>query len=88
MSVLKVIARVWPLHPARRFVDRPQLLGLGWSLLNGDPMQGKEKERWFELCERASTEQDPIKLSELVEEVDRLLQEKQERLKARNPLAD
>jgi hypothetical protein len=51
-------------------------------------MQGKEKERWFELCERASTEQDPIKLSELVEEVDRLLQEKQERLKARNPLAD
>jgi hypothetical protein len=47
-------------------------------------MQGKEKERWLELCEQAST----IRLSELVEEVDRLLQEKQDRLKARNPLAD
>jgi len=51
-------------------------------------MQGKEKERWLELCEQASTEQDPIRLSELVEEVDRLLQEKQDRLKARNPLAE
>jgi hypothetical protein len=51
-------------------------------------MQGKETERWLELCEQASTEQDPIRLSELVEEVERLLQEKQERLKARNPPAD
>jgi hypothetical protein len=51
-------------------------------------MQGQEKERWLELCEQASTEQDPKKLSELVKEIDRLLQERQDRLKARNPLAD
>jgi hypothetical protein len=47
-------------------------------------MQGKEKEPWLELCEQASTEQDPEKLSELVEEVDLLLQEKQDRLNARD----
>jgi hypothetical protein len=51
-------------------------------------MQGEEKERWLELCEQASTEQDPNKLSELVKEIDILLQEKQDRLKARNPLTD
>jgi hypothetical protein len=42
-------------------------------------MQGKEKERWFKLCEQASTEQDPKQLSVLVKEIDRLLQEKQDR---------
>jgi hypothetical protein len=53
-------------------------------------MQGKEKEkeRWFELCEQASTEQNPKQLSELVKEIDRLLQDRQDRLKPRNPLAD
>ena len=43
-------------------------------------MKGKVKERWRELCELAATEQDPLKLSELVAEIDRLLQEKQNRL--------
>lgn len=57
-------------------------------VLNGGPMQGKEKERWFKLCEQASTEQDPKQLSVLVKEIDRLLQEKQDQLKARNPVAD
>ena len=33
-------------------------------------------ERWKELCEQASTEHDPVKLSELVREVTRLLEEK------------
>ncbi len=40
-----------------------------------------EKERWRELCELASKEQDPKKLHELVKEIDRLLQEKQEKEK-------
>jgi hypothetical protein len=51
-------------------------------------MQGKEKERWLELCEQASTEKDPKQLSVLVQEIDRLLQEKQDQLEARIPLAD
>jgi hypothetical protein len=43
-------------------------------------VQGKVKERWRELCEQAAIEQDPLKLSELVAEIDRLLEEKQNRL--------
>jgi hypothetical protein len=43
-------------------------------------MQDKQKERWKELCEQASNEQDPIPLSELVAEIDRMLQELQDSL--------
>jgi hypothetical protein len=41
----------------------------------------KDKARWVELCEQASVEQDPKKLMELVREITRLLDEKQERLR-------
>jgi hypothetical protein len=41
---------------------------------------GKNKEHWRELCERASVEQDPVKLLELVKEINRLLDDKQARL--------
>src|ERR1700733_3513083 len=40
------------------------------------PVDGKTKERWLELCEQASKEQDPKKLMEQVEEIDRILKEK------------
>jgi hypothetical protein len=40
----------------------------------------KDKPYWMELCQRASVEQDPKMLMELVEEINRLLDEKQERL--------
>jgi len=43
-------------------------------------MLGDRKERWVELSECASKEQDPQKLTELLAEIDRMLQEKQERL--------
>jgi hypothetical protein len=46
-------------------------------------MKGATKERWMELCAQAAVEQDPEKLSELVAEIDRLLQAKQDRLKGR-----
>jgi hypothetical protein len=45
-------------------------------------MFGKNKERWHELCEQASTEQDPNKLRELGTEINRLLEEKRTRLRA------
>ena len=50
----------------------------------------KDKERWMELCQQASVEQDPKKLMILIAEIDRLLQEKEQRLKAihRQPSAD
>ena len=44
-------------------------------------MLGKNKERWEELCELASKEQDPTKLIELMKEINRLLEMKLNRLK-------
>jgi hypothetical protein len=43
-------------------------------------MQAKAKERWIELCEQAAVEQDSAKLLKLIQEIDKLLREKQERM--------
>jgi hypothetical protein len=49
-------------------------------------MQGERKERWRELCEQAAVEQDPTRLLELTREINRLLEEKEQRLlKSRTP---
>ena len=47
-------------------------------------MIGENKERWRELCEQAAIEQDPKKLTQLVAEIDRLLDEKRRRLQRRS----
>lgn len=39
-------------------------------------MQTEKAERWQVLCEQASKEQDPKKLSELLTEINRLIEEK------------
>jgi len=44
-------------------------------------MQGQKAERWQILCQQVLTEQDPDKLIELAQEIVRLLDEKEERLK-------
>jgi hypothetical protein len=41
----------------------------------------KDKEHWKELCQRAAVEQDPKKFMEMIEGSNRLLQEKEERLR-------
>jgi hypothetical protein len=46
----------------------------------GATMLGETNERWMELCQRASTEQDPDKLLELIREINDLLEEKHARL--------
>ena len=46
-------------------------------------MQGPVKERWKELCEQAAVEQNPKKLWELIAEINRLLEEKYNRLKSK-----
>jgi hypothetical protein len=46
-------------------------------------MQGEPGQHWRELCEQAATEQDPNRLMELVNEINRMLSEKEERLKRR-----
>jgi hypothetical protein len=51
------------------------------SLAGGLELKGEKKEMWMQLCERAANEQDPEKLMELVKEINRLLEEKERRLK-------
>ena len=46
-------------------------------------MEGETKERWFQLAQLAAVEQDPEKLIVLVQEINRLLDEKEERLNQR-----
>jgi hypothetical protein len=48
-------------------------------------MQGEKKERWMELCALAAVERDPEKLLALVEEIDRLLQERQDKVEKPHP---
>ncbi|MFZ0580419.1 MAG: hypothetical protein WAN72_20560 [Candidatus Acidiferrales bacterium] len=36
-------------------------------------MEHKIKEHWLELCEKAANEEDPAKMIEIVEEINRLL---------------
>ena len=42
----------------------------------------RDKERWQELCAQAAEEQDPVRLMNLVKEINELLDEKEARLKA------
>jgi len=56
--------------------------------MNSYFMQEEKKERWKELCEQAAKEWDPQKLLKLVQEIDRLLAEKQERLNKNNSMRD
>jgi len=44
-------------------------------------MKGETCERWRKLCEQAAVEQDPEKLLELADEINRLLDEKEQRLR-------
>jgi hypothetical protein len=49
-------------------------------------VQDGNKERWRLLCEQASVEQDQEKLHELIKEINRLLEEKNARLKGITPV--
>jgi hypothetical protein len=40
----------------------------------------QDKEQWIRLCEQAAVEQDPARLLELIQEIDSLLAEKEQRL--------
>jgi len=51
-------------------------------------MKGETRERWQLLCALAADERDPQKLLEFVQEINRLLQEKEQRLAGRQLTAD
>ena len=44
-------------------------------------MRGEKRELWEQLCKQAADEQDPEKLTELTDKINRLLDEKEQRLK-------
>ena len=44
-------------------------------------MQGSTRELWMTLCEQAAVEQDPIRLLELVKQINDLLEMKEKRLR-------
>jgi len=44
-------------------------------------MRGQKLEQWRQLCELAAIEQDPERLLALVKEINRLLDEKEKRLR-------
>jgi len=43
-------------------------------------MDGETKELWYRLCQQATIEQDSAKLLKLIQEINRLLEEKEQRL--------
>jgi hypothetical protein len=45
-------------------------------------MEGKQRDKWWQLCAQAADEQDPAKLLQLTSEINRLLQEQQRRATA------
>ena len=49
-------------------------------------MEGEEKESWMELCELAAKEQDPAKLLEVVQEINRILEKREARLREKRDL--
>ncbi len=48
----------------------------------------EDQKRWQDLCQQASTEQDSRKLVVLIEEINRLLAEKNDRLRTKSAGAD
>jgi len=48
-------------------------------------MEGETGERWRKLCEQAAVEQDANKLMKLIEEINRLLESKEQRLLHQEP---
>jgi hypothetical protein len=51
----------------------------------GPTILEENPEKWMALCEQAADEQDPAQLRELVRQIDRLLAEKEQRLRSHPP---
>ena len=44
-------------------------------------MQGEKEERWMDLCRQAAVERDADRLMDIVDQINRMLYEKEQRLK-------
>ena len=56
---------------------------LAFTRTEAHAMKGEAKAHWTQLCELAASEQEPEKLLELVKEINRMLEEKENRLQQR-----
>jgi hypothetical protein len=54
------------------------------ATMEADAMKGKAKEDWMYFCEQAAVEQDPDKLLQLVQKINQMLEEKENRLKRKD----
>jgi hypothetical protein len=73
--------RILRVHVNESFLDSPSSL---WHKYLNEVltcMQGEKGQQWRVLCEQAAVEQDPQRLLELAEQINRLLDEKEQRLK-------
>jgi hypothetical protein len=48
-------------------------------------MKGETAERWRQVCEQAAVEQDPQKLMQLISQITKMLEEKEQRLLRQRP---
>jgi hypothetical protein len=51
-------------------------------------VQGEKAEQWRALCEQAAVEQEPQKLMRLIEQITRLLENKEQRLRQQHASTD
>lgn len=56
---------------------------LAFARMEASTMKGKPQELWEKFCEQAAVEQDTEKLMQLVKEINRILEEKENRLSSR-----
>lgn len=80
------VKSLFPRLRCRRFPDRlNQRLALQFRYSGctwGHQMKGPKLEKWQELCQQAANEHDPEALLKLIDEINKMLWEKEQRLKA------
>ena len=79
---LKKARQPWPTSCNNPCASQPPLTA---CQIGVRVMQGKVKEEWLLMCEQAALEQDSEKLVALITEINRMLDEKEQRLKGGKP---
>lgn len=63
--------------------------GLLWNLIGGAHLlKAKNKQEWEQLCAQAAVEQDSARLMELIQEITRMLDQKEQRLQREQSASD
>lgn len=73
------------MHSLNLFHDGSEREAFGSN--GGRDMKDKKQERWLELCRQAASEQDPARLLELLQEINKLLEERKRKETPSDPQA-